>query len=157
MMSLELISEFDPFLADHIQRFGNPGSGRTSYLSSVICDEVIELLACKVRKIIIDDVKRAKYYSIIVDSTPDVSHTDQLSFVLRYVEENGNPVERFLLFLPHPGHKSENLPNAVMSVLSQNSIDIADCRGQSYDNTSNMSGVQYIVACNCLLYTSRCV
>lgn len=141
MMSLELISEFDPFLAEHIQRFGNPGSGRTSYLSSVICDEVIELLASKVKKIIINDVKRAKYYSIIVDSTPDISHTDQLSFVLRYVQESGNPVERFLLFLPNPGHKSENLANAVTTVLSSNSINLADCRGQSYDNASNMSGV----------------
>lgn len=141
MMSLELVAEFDPFLAEHIRKFGNPGSGKTSYLSSFICNEVIVLLASKVRDIIINEVKQAKYYSIIVDSTPDISHTDQLSFVLRFVQENGNPVERFLMFLPNTGHKSEDLANAVMAVLRSNSIDLADCRGQSYDNASNMSGV----------------
>lgn len=141
MMCLEMIAEFDPFLAEHIERYGNPGSGQTSYLSATICDEVIDLLASKVRKIIIADIKRAKYFSIIVDSTPDVSHTDQLSFVIRYVDENGLPIERFLLFFPNPGHKSENLADTVMSVLESHSIDIQDCRGQSYDNASNMSGV----------------
>lgn len=50
MMSLELIAEFDPFLAEHIERFGNQGSGQTSYLSATICDEVISLLAAKVKK-----------------------------------------------------------------------------------------------------------
>ncbi|XP_039312393.1 zinc finger MYM-type protein 5-like [Solenopsis invicta] len=34
IMYLELISEFDPFLAEHIARYGNPGQGHTSYLSS---------------------------------------------------------------------------------------------------------------------------
>ncbi|KAJ8886808.1 hypothetical protein PR048_013020, partial [Dryococelus australis] len=33
MMCLELISEYDSFLADHIRRFGNPGKGFTSYFS----------------------------------------------------------------------------------------------------------------------------
>lgn len=141
MMSLELIAEFDSFLAEHIKRLGNPGSGQTSYLSATICDEVINLLAAKVKKIIINDIKRAKYFSIIVDSTPDISHTDQLSFVIRYVNENGLPVERFLLFFPNPGHKSENLADTVLSVLKAHTIDIQDCRGQSYDNASNMSGI----------------
>lgn len=33
---LELISKFDPFLADHISRFGNRGRGIPNYLSSTI-------------------------------------------------------------------------------------------------------------------------
>lgn len=92
-MSLELIAEFDPFLANHIERYGNPGPGQTSYLSSTICDEVVDLLANKVKKIIVNDIKSAKYFSVIVDSTPDISHTDQLSFVLRYVGKDGLPIE----------------------------------------------------------------
>lgn len=47
MMSLELITEFDHFLADLIARYGNPGSGRgrTFYLSSTIGDEMISLMS----------------------------------------------------------------------------------------------------------------
>ncbi|XP_065645449.1 uncharacterized protein LOC136075929 [Hydra vulgaris] len=105
MMSVELIAQFDPFLAQHIEKFGNKGKGSTS-----------------------------------IDSTSDISHVDQPSFIFRYVQKNGCPVERFLGFLPNPGHKSEELADAVFLVLELHGLDINNCRGQSYDNASNMSG-----------------
>lgn len=49
-------------------------------------------------KITTDNVKSDKYYSIIVDSTPNEIYTDQYPLSVRYVEENGNPSDRFLLF-----------------------------------------------------------
>ena len=39
---IELLSKFDPFLAEYLRRHGNPGKGNVSYLSSTICDEFIE-------------------------------------------------------------------------------------------------------------------
>nr|XP_015907953.1 zinc finger MYM-type protein 1-like [Parasteatoda tepidariorum] len=73
----------DPFLARHLEKYGNPGSGHTSYLSSTIVNEFVELMADRVLKRIVSDVKSAKFFSIIVGSTPDLSHTDQLTFVVR--------------------------------------------------------------------------
>jgi hypothetical protein len=34
--------------------------------------------------LIITQIKKAKYYSIIMNSTPDLSKTDQMAIVLRY-------------------------------------------------------------------------
>ena len=141
VMTLELLAEFDPFLDLHIERHGNKGSGTTSYLSSKICDEMINIMADKVINKIVTEIKQAKYFSISVDSTLDISHVDQLSFIVRYVSENGWPVERFLKFIPNCGHKAEDLAKVVLETLKNNDLDIADCRGQSYDNASNMSGV----------------
>lgn len=45
LSSLEFLSKFDSFLAGHLQKYGNPGSGHVSYLSSAICTEFINLLA----------------------------------------------------------------------------------------------------------------
>lgn len=140
LMCLELISEFDPFISNHIAKYGNPGSGRTSYLSSTICDEFISLLASKVAKTIMDEMKASKYFSIIVDSTPDISHIDELSLIIRYIKKGGYPVERFIKFLPHIGHTSENMEEAVISTLSLYNINLNDMRGQSYDNAANMAG-----------------
>ncbi|XP_050053669.1 uncharacterized protein LOC126549154 [Aphis gossypii] len=53
---------------------------------------------------------------------------------------NGLPVERFLCFVSNPGHKALDLTNAITNTLKSHDIDISDCRGQSYDNASNMSG-----------------
>ena len=41
---LELLSTFDPFLAQHIERYGAKGRGDCSYLSSNICDEFIKIM-----------------------------------------------------------------------------------------------------------------
>jgi len=57
-----------------------------------------------------------------------------LSFLFRHILNSGNPVERFLQFLPNTGHKAEDLENSVFHVLTTNNIDIKNCRGQGYDN-----------------------
>lgn len=52
LMMLEVIAQFDPFLAAHISRYGNKGSGSTSYLSSTICNELVSLMEEKVARAI---------------------------------------------------------------------------------------------------------
>jgi len=48
---LELIAEFDPFLKQHIEKYGNSGSGgRATYLSKTTVEELITILASKVQK-----------------------------------------------------------------------------------------------------------
>ena len=68
-----------------------------------------------------------------------MAHVDQLTVVLRYIEEAG-PVDRFITFLDNSGHTGQAQADSLLEVLSINSINFADCRGQSYDNASNMSG-----------------
>lgn len=63
MMCLELIAEYDPFLSAHIARYGNTGSGRTSYLSSVVCNNIIKIMGEKVVFKIVEEIKLSKYYT----------------------------------------------------------------------------------------------
>lgn len=140
MMALELISEYDPFIAQHIKQFGNQEKDQTSYLSFHTYEQFIVIMANQVTGQIIKEIKNARYYSIIVDSIPDVSHNDQLSLIIRYVSENGTPVERFICFLEKSGHKSEELADAVLTVINSFNINISFLRGLTYDNAINMSG-----------------
>ncbi|CAG9790651.1 unnamed protein product [Diatraea saccharalis] len=140
LMMLEAISEFDPFLAKHIEHFGNPGKGSTSYLSFATYEKIIEIMVHKVTETIIEQLQKAKYFSFSVDSTPDINHEDQLSLIVRFVQDNAEPVERFLCFLPNTGHKAEDMLQAILKTFDKLNIDIANYRGQSYDNASNMSG-----------------
>lgn len=160
---LEVLCEYDLFLKSHIDNYGNQGkgihdtcdrnvlnildylyvnsdcsnsssftiSGRASYLSANIYEEIINLVAQKMLQKIINEVKRSKYFSISVDSTPDISHVDQLVFCIQYVNE-GTPMERFLKFI--------NIKDVVNNFLDSLGINIKHCRGQSYDNASNMAG-----------------
>lgn len=139
---LELIAKFDPFLLAHINRYGNSGSGNPSYLSKNVCEEIIQLMAKKVKDAIRADLKKAGYFSLSVDSTPDISHTDQLTLIIRYVSpEDCLPNERFLTFLKLIDHSGESMANFVFNYLTTElEINFRKCRGQSYDNTANMAG-----------------
>ena len=46
------------------------------------------------------DIKEAGYFSVSVDSTPDVAKVDQLTVIVKYVSRiDGKPVKRFLAFI----------------------------------------------------------
>jgi hypothetical protein len=80
---IELIAKFDPFLAYHIQHYGNTscrhGKRETSYLSKRICGELIQHMAKKVTESILNDLIETEYFSLSVDSTADLSHVDHLN------------------------------------------------------------------------------
>ena len=41
---LELLAQYDDFLKQHIQKHANLGCGHTNYLSSTICEELVQLM-----------------------------------------------------------------------------------------------------------------
>ena len=144
--TLELIAQFDPFLAGYLEKqrtFQEEGRGRgtVSYLSSTTCDELIKQMGSQVMSVITDEIKAAKYYSISIDSTPDASKVDRVTCIVRRMPIGGQkPVERFMTFLGTEGHTAQQLANSMTSVFADAEIDLKDCRGQSYDNASNMAG-----------------
>ncbi|XP_067119565.1 zinc finger MYM-type protein 1-like [Centruroides vittatus] len=138
--ALEYLAEFDEFLASHIKQYGSAGRGNVSYLSSTICDEFIEILNEKMLETFVSEVKAAKYFSIIIDSTPDITHVDQLTFILRCLSEDRTPIQRFFGFIPIYSHSGESLKNELLQNIAKLGLDISNCKGQSYDNAANMSG-----------------
>ena len=89
---LEAISEFDPFLAQHLAKYGNQGRGNVSYIfHPQYVMNLWFLLLTKILSEIVAQIKTAKYYSVSVDSTPDVSHCDQLTVIPWSVLSNSFP------------------------------------------------------------------
>lgn len=80
-------------------------------------------------KQILEEIKEAKYFSISIDSTADISHVDQLSFIVRYVQKDGCPVEKLLCSLSNSDHKSEVLLDAVFVVLESHGLNINNWHG----------------------------
>lgn len=99
----------------HLEKYGNPGSGKESYLSSTVYEEILLLMAKGVKDVILTELKDAKYFSVSVDSTPDLTHTDQLTVMIRYVV-SGRSVEQFLTFLQPKSHKAEDLTNTLLEL-----------------------------------------
>lgn len=81
---MKLISDYDPYLSKHLSKYANKGSGHVPYLSAQPCDEFIHIMTSWVLEAISQEIKDVKYYTLIVNSTPGCSHTDQLTVVLQY-------------------------------------------------------------------------
>ncbi|XP_065665560.1 uncharacterized protein LOC136086986 [Hydra vulgaris] len=98
-----------------------------------------------VRGAIIKEAHVAIYYSILVDGTPDISHTEQIAFVLRFayydVDKRWVVKKRFLRFENLEKKKDADIAKLILDVLEQNDIDLKNCRSRGYNNGSNMSGV----------------
>ena len=64
-------------------------------------------MAKKVHAVIVDKIKSSGYFSISVDSKPDLSHIDQLSVILRYLKDR-QTTQHFLTFFELRGNKRRN-------------------------------------------------
>lgn len=85
----------------------------------------------QVLKKMINEVKFAKYFTISVDSTPELSRVDQLTFIILSVKDRVH-VERFLKFIPLKGHASENLAETILNFSENHDIPIKNCsKGQT--------------------------
>ena len=91
------------------------------------------------------DIKRNKYYGILLDSTPDLGHREQLSEVIRYVDVNFSTKivcikESFIGFIELHAKDAATLETVIIEKLKLDDLPLADCRSQCYDNASVMSG-----------------
>lgn len=109
-------------------------------------------MANTVRNSILNDIKEAKYYTIMFDCTPHVSHSEQISQVIRYVKKCGDMCEikeTFMDFIEISGKTGEYISQRIVEQLTLDGLDIGQC-GQFYDNGSNMAsnynGVQARIA-----------
>ncbi|KAK4729464.1 hypothetical protein R3W88_022452 [Solanum pinnatisectum] len=93
--------------------------------------------------LIIEKVIKTKYFSITLDCTPDTSHQDQMSFIIRSVDISATPInvtEYFLEFLKVDDTSGKGLFEVILDEIKCIGLDIDNLRGQGYDNGSNMKG-----------------
>ncbi|XP_016424812.1 zinc finger MYM-type protein 1-like [Sinocyclocheilus rhinocerous] len=143
---VQLMAQFDPVMREHLRRIQTKELSDT-YLSKHIQNELISIVAkCTTDAIveIVERVKTAKYYAVIMDYTPDLSHNEQLSVVLRIVNcelSKGVSIhEHFVGFLQALDTTGKGLCETFLGHLETLGLDLYNCRGQSYDNGSNMQG-----------------
>ena len=74
-------AETDNILSEHLKN--SPRNAR--YTSKTIQNELIEVVGKYICNEIIAEVKKIKYYTVIVDEVTDISNKEQLSISLRYV------------------------------------------------------------------------
>jgi hypothetical protein len=138
----EMLAKFDPTLQEHVRRIKDLET-HDHYLGQRIQNELIELMASEVTKIITDKLNLAKYFSVILDCTPHVSHKEQMSLIVRFVDVSHcdiTVVEHFIEFLIVEDTTSKGLSDLLLAAIEKLGLNIDDCRGQGYDKGANIKG-----------------
>ena len=148
-LGLELLSQHNKMLQLHLQEVKTHQEQQSRmqahYLSWSSQNEFIAECGKLVLDAVIKEVHSAFYYGIIVDGTPDVSHTEQITFILRYAHRSQDNVweikERFLKYEDCEKKKGRDIAQLICKVLEESGIQLQNCRGQGYDNGSNVAGI----------------
>lgn len=91
-----------------------------------MCEEFITLVGDKTKQVRAKEIRHAKYFSVIVDSTPDLAeaHVDQLTFVFHFVSADGRVVGKFIGFEPIHSHTGVRLAESVIETVRGLGLDL---------------------------------
>lgn len=146
-----LISKYDSLLKSHLDKVvkkslkchnsgAQQGGGQVTFLSKTTINYILEIIAKNIKFTISNEVKDAVIYSVQLDTTQDISVTDQCSIILRYV--NGTSVfERLVGMVRCSSSKGSNFVELLLKVLKDMNLDPKCCIGNATDGAANMQGV----------------
>ena len=66
------------------------------FISPVIQNEIVQWMALDILETVTENVKKANFFSILLDESRDVSNNEQAAFSVRFVDSNFNRHEVFL-------------------------------------------------------------
>lgn len=141
---IELLARYDVTMAEHLREASSKKI--TSYLSWCTQNEFLQSISeCIVSKIC-TRIKAAKYFAVQFDCTPDISKQEQASVIIRYVHTDESKKtsvqESFVGFTAVKDTTGQGLAEKLIEVIEKNlGLELINCRGQSYDNGSNMNGI----------------
>ncbi|CAD6337319.1 unnamed protein product [Miscanthus lutarioriparius] len=115
------------------------GSKNCQMLSHRIQKDLTKACAEEVTAVIMDEI-RGRNFSVLIDESRDVSIKEQMAVILRFVNDEGKVVERFLGLQHVESCTSIALKDSLVSMLSSHNLSISMLRGQGYDGASNMRG-----------------
>ena len=112
---------------------------------------------------ILQEIRDAKFYSILAVEVKDCSNREQMPVIIRFVDKCGEIQERFIKFIHcDTGLTGNALKDKIVDLISNElQLNLTNCRGQCYDGAGNMAGKfsglsSRILALNPLaLYTVR--
>ena len=104
-------------------------------------NEFVTLLGEEIQETISKKVKRSGYCSVMAGTTPDVSHMDELSVAVRFVDPDSlKPDESFVCIKETCEKTGKGQAKDIVHCLKSADIPLSAVQFQTYGSTSRMSG-----------------
>ena len=109
-------------------------------MSPVIQNEMLQVMALKVLRIIISAIQATPFITIMVDETTDIANKEQLVMCLRWVDDNFETHEDFIGLHELPSTSADTILHTVQDLMLRLNLSFKKVRGQCYDGAASMLG-----------------
>ena len=113
---------------------------KITFLSNNSQNKLISIIGDQITNIIIEKIKDCNAWPLVVDSTPDVTHREQLSICVRIVGKDGLATEHILACKEESDTAATGSFSVIVKALESKNVSFEKLVGQTYDGASNMSG-----------------
>uniref|UniRef100_A0A2S2R9U9 Zinc finger MYM-type protein 1 n=1 Tax=Sipha flava TaxID=143950 RepID=A0A2S2R9U9_9HEMI len=139
---LKLLSKHHALLSCHLRKIeDSKNHNRLTFLSNVSQNTMICILGELIHSKILKSVKSAQVFSIMIDTTTDISNLEQFSLVLRFVNDQGMVEERLVALKIATDSTGKGMFNLFCDICEKYGLDWKNqlC-AQSYDGAAVMQG-----------------
>lgn len=88
-----LLSKHSPTMANYmgqLEGMANNKKPQYSFISWRRQNDLIDSISYYIKHKVTNSIKKTRFFSIAIDSTFDVSHREQVSFIVRYIDDSKN-------------------------------------------------------------------
>ncbi|XP_008182357.1 uncharacterized protein LOC103309224 [Acyrthosiphon pisum] len=122
------IESGDNLFLNHIQNCNK----NASYISANVQNDIVSVISEYMQHYICDKIRKEKYFAILADETKYISHVEQFSLCIRYLEKSSNFEkdntyiirEDFLQFVPVHSTVGSELDNTIISTLTSLGLNL---------------------------------
>lgn len=159
--TLKFVSHYNSSLKEHLEKVkereeamqakvGSTGTGKRkrcgrgsvlNFLSNRTQNTLVSVISHQLSNMLKKKIEESLSWSLIADTTPDVSHHEQLSICVRIVNANGTVSEHLLFCKRAMGTTAQDLADLIFSALDSQNISLSKLVAQAYDGASVMSGL----------------
>ena len=112
------------------------------YTSPTILNEIVNQMGQSLLRKLLSEASATMWFSILADEATDVSHNEQMSISIRWVDTNYDVHEDTLGLIQLPNTRAETIFSAIKDIMIRCSLSMKQCCGQAYDGAANMSGTR---------------
>ena len=154
--ALKYLADYDMTIRRHLEKVrqkqellasknggakGAKGRGsKLTFLSNDSQNTLVAVIGNEIASKIVKRIHNCKAWALIIDTTPDVSHHEQLSTCVRIVNNIGSCTEHLLSCYRASGTTATELYTSVSEMLKSKGVTFSKLVAQTYDGASNMSG-----------------
>ena len=153
--NLKLLAKYDVRIRDHLKKFVfvqkskknkkniKVRKGRGSkilFLSNRSQEKLIRIIGNQITKSVAKKMCESIAWSLIVDTTPDITSKEQVSICIRIVSKKGEVSEHLLDCVEAQKTTASALLEIIIKAFEEKGITCEKLVAQTYDGASNMSG-----------------